>query len=385
MSILLWFSLALIAYAYVGYPLLIYALSRLRPRRVITGDVSPTVSVVLAVHNGRQLLPRKIDHLLTLDYANVREIIVVSDGSNDGTAEWLSNVKDPRVHALVLREHAGKAVALNAGMHAAIGEIILFVDIRPELAPGALQRLLGYFADPTVGCVAAKLSLIQDGHGAVPAAIGGLYWRYEQWIRDSESRFDSPVGVYGGCYAIRRSLAKDQPPGLILDDMFQPLSIIRQGYRSVLASEALVFDRWPVIAEHEFNRKVRTLAGNFQLARRAPWVLTAENRLLFQIVSHKFLRLLVPYLMLTALFCEAMLCTKGYVYAGLLTVQVLALILAVIGLWGKVPILGRIAAPCGALLALNAAAVVGLFRSVYHEGPLWKIWTSGSPVDSTES
>lgn len=383
MRILLWASLALIIYVYLGYPMIIWALSRLRPRRVKSAPISPSVSIIMAVHNGRPLLARKIEHLLTLDYSNVREIIVVSDGSDDGTAEWIRDLKHPRVHPLILSEHAGKAVALNAGMRAATGEILLFVDIRPELGPGALQCIVEHFADERVGCVAAKLSLVQDSHGAVPAAIGGLYWRYEQWIRESEARFDSPVGVSGACYAIRRSLAVDQPVGLILDDMFQPLSIIRQGYRAVIASDARVFDRLPETVDGEFHRKVRTLAGNLQLIRRAPWILTAKNRVLFQIVSHKFLRLLVPYLMVIALLCEAALCTSSYVYAALLGLQLMALAFAVVGLLGEVPFVNRVAAPCGALLALNAAAVVGLYRSLHHRGPLWKIWTSGIRVDDT--
>lgn len=384
MRILLWASLAIVIYVYLGYPVLIYALSRLRPWRIKSAPMSPSVSIILAVHNGNALLPCKIEHLLTLDYGNVQEIIVVSDGSTDGAAEWLLDLKHPRVRSLILKEHAGKAVALNSGMHLATGEILLFVDIRPELAPGTLQSIVDHFADEMVGCVAARLRLVKDRHGAVPAAIGGLYWRYEQWIRESEARFDSPVGVYGGCYAIRRKLAMDQPAGLILDDMFQPLSITRQGYRTIIATGAIVFDRWPETVKNEFHRKVRTLAGNLQLIRRAPWVLTTENRVLFQIVSHKFLRLLVPYLMVIMLLCEAILCSKSYVYAALLALQLFALTFAIVGLIGKAPLMNRVAAPLGALLALNAAAVVGLYRSLHHRGPLWKIWTSGAPLDNTE-
>ncbi len=232
MKTVFWLSLAGILYAYLGYPVAIWLLGRLRPCPWKFAPITPSVSIVLAVHNGAGLLPRKIQHLLHLDYGNVKEIIVVSDGSNDGTAELLSSERHPLLKSIVLKEHSGKAVAVNAGVAQATGDVILFVDIRPEIARAAIQQLVGNFADPKVGCVAGELILRREGHDATSVAIGGLYWRYEQWIRKCESVVDSPVGVYGGFYAIRRELAVLQPPGMILDDMFQPLSIIRQGYRS---------------------------------------------------------------------------------------------------------------------------------------------------------
>jgi len=200
-------SLAGILYAYVGYPLEMWLLAKLRPRPWLVDKISPSVSIVLAVHNGIALLPSKIQHLLGLDYPNIQEIIVVSDGSIDGTAEWLVRQQHPLLKVIVIEQHSGKAVAVNAGVAQATAELILFVDIRPEIAPGAIQQLVGNFADPSVGCVAGELTLRQDGHDAASAAVGGLYWRYEQWIRKCEAITDSPVGVYGGFYAIRRRLA----------------------------------------------------------------------------------------------------------------------------------------------------------------------------------
>jgi cellulose synthase/poly-beta-1,6-N-acetylglucosamine synthase-like glycosyltransferase len=157
----------------------------------------------------------------------------------------LAHQRHPRLTAVILDEHSGKAVAVNAGMAKATAEVILFVDIRPEIAPGAIQQLVSNFADPKVGCVAGELILRKERHDAASAAVSGVYWRYEKWIRTCESICGSPVGVYGGFYAIRRELAVPQPAGMILDDMFQPLSIIRQGYRSVLDEHAYVYDTWP--------------------------------------------------------------------------------------------------------------------------------------------
>jgi len=383
MTTVLWVSLAVILYAYAGYPLLMGILARLRPQHCSTAPITPSVSIVMAVHNGVALLSKKIEHLLALDYPQLIEIIIVSDGSTDGTAKLLSSYGHPLLKKIVLAEQGGKAVAVNAGMKEASGEVILFVDIRPEIQPDTIQKMVNYFADPKVGCVAGDLLLIQDGHDSVSAAVGGLYWRYEQWIRKCEAAFDSPVGVYGGCYAVRRALAVVQPAGMILDDMFQPLSIIRQGYRSVFASGALVYDKWPKSAAGEFERKVRTLAGNYQLVQLAPWTLTTQNRVLLQFVSHKLLRLVVPYLLILVLVCTSLLALHSEYYAIFAGAQIGLLALALVGITFKSSALHRIAAPAGALLVLNVAAAVGLYRFTTTQGPLWKIWTPTSNLGNS--
>jgi cellulose synthase/poly-beta-1,6-N-acetylglucosamine synthase-like glycosyltransferase len=373
--IVFWLSMAGILYTYVGYPVVMWMLSRLRPRHWAVSTISPSVSIVLAVHNVEALLPRKIEHLLNLDYRNIKEIIIVSDGSTDGTAELLAQERRPRIITVILEEHCGKAVAINAGMAKATAEVILFVDIRPKIAPGAIQQLVSNFADPKVGCVAGELILRKESHDGASAAVSGIYWRYEKGIRTFESICGSPVGVYGGFYAIRRALAVPQPAGMILDDMFEPLSIIRQGYRSVLDSHAYVYDTWPTNIEEEFQRKVRTLAGNFQLFRLAPWTLTLRNPVFFQLVSHKVMRLVVPYL-LVLLFISTLALSRGSrLYAAFAVLQIIGWLVALAGLRFRIPVLHRIAAPASALLVLKAAAVAGLYRFLFTRGPLWKIWT----------
>jgi glycosyltransferase involved in cell wall biosynthesis len=378
-KIVFWLSLIGVLYTYVGYPVMMWLRARIRPRPWTVGPITPDVSIVLAVRNGALMLPRQIEHLLGLDYPNIKEIIIVSDGSTDRTAELLSQQHHPRIRALILEEHRGKAVAVNLGAAQATADVVVFVDIRPEIAPGAIQQLVSNFADEKVGCVCGMLTLRNDGHDAASGAVGGLYWRYEQWLRTCEALCDSPVGVYGGFYAIRRRLAAQQPDGMILDDMFQPLSIIRQGYRSVIDSNANVYDTWPKSAGGEFHRKVRTLAGNFQLLQLAPWALTPQNRVLFQLVSHKIMRLVVPYLLILLLVSAIELSASSRAFMAFAVFQVLGWVIALIGLRNRIPALHRIAAPASALLVLNAAAVVGLYRFLFTRGPLWKIWGSTKP------
>lgn len=388
MRLLFWLSLAVILYTYAGYPLIMAMLAKLRPRPWLRepwpiNTAQAPVSIIMAVHNGAAMLPGQITHLLGLDPHLVHEIIIVSDGSTDATPTILRHTFDPRLHTVLLEQQGGKAVALNHGIAAATGEIILFVDIRPRVEAGALAALLSNFADPTVGCVAGELLLNTAGHDATASAVSGLYWRYEQWIRNCEAAWDSPVGVYGGFYAVRRSAASLAPAGVILDDMFQPLAIIRKGFRSVLDRTAFVTDTWPSQAGGEFQRKVRTLAGNFQLIALAPWLLTLGNRVLFQLVSHKLLRLVVPYLFALLLITSAWLGGHSLFFFSFAILQILFWSMAAFSLKMRLPVVQRIASPAGALLVLNAAAVAGLYTFIFTKGPLWKIWfPTATPGDS---
>jgi glycosyltransferase involved in cell wall biosynthesis len=378
-----WISFAVIAYTYAGYPLIMFLLARFSPRPWRRDSIQPSVSVIMAVHNGAKLLRDQIEHLASLDPEYVREVILVSDGSTDGTAEILGEVRDPRIKTFILEEQGGKAAALNHGIVAASGEIILFVDIRPRVASGALAQMLSNFADPSVGCVAGELILDSAGHDAASSAVSGVYWKYEQWIRNCEAAWDSPVGVYGGFYAVRRSLVTLFPAGIILDDMFQPLAILRQGYRSVLDRTACVTDRWPAQVAGEFQRKIRTLAGNYQLIALAPWILSPRNRVLFQLVSHKLLRLVVPYLFVVLLLSATWLGMDSTGWRLFAALQWLFWLAALAALRVRIPAVHRFAAAASALLVLNVAAVTGLYKFLFTTGPLWKIWSPAPSAANT--
>jgi cellulose synthase/poly-beta-1,6-N-acetylglucosamine synthase-like glycosyltransferase len=279
------------------------------------------------------------------------------------------------MRSIVCAERRGKAAALNLGMRCASGEILLFSDIRPRLESGSLRILVSNFADPNVGCVAGDVLLLDDGHDHVARAVGGLYWRYEQQIRKWEATAGSLLGVYGGFYAVRRELACALPESAVLDDMLQPLHIVRQGYRSVLDSRALVYDVWPRNVRDEFHRKVRTLAGNFQLLALAPWLLTSANRIRFEFVSHKLLRLVVPALLLVLLSTSTVLATHSRLYGALLVCQLLTYLVAAVGVWCGLPILVRASGAARAFCLMNVAVIIGLYKFLFTRGPLWTIWT----------
>jgi len=285
-------SAAAIAYTIAGYPLLLLVLTSLKRRRQIQRQWAPrTVTVLLAVYNGERWISRKLDSLLGLDYPpELMHILVLDDGSTDRTAEIVTRVDDPRVE-LVTQPHGGKATALNAGLLRAQGEILFFTDVRQAVDPVSLRRLVERFADPQVGVVSGEL-VIRKGDREEEAV--GLYWRYEKWIRQRLSEIDSVAGATGCIYAMRRELAVPLPPSTLVDDMYLPLSAFLRGSRVVFEPGAKAFDE-PTTPAVEFRRKVRTLAGNFQILVDLPRLLSPSNRMWFHFLSHKVLRLFLPY------------------------------------------------------------------------------------------
>jgi cellulose synthase/poly-beta-1,6-N-acetylglucosamine synthase-like glycosyltransferase len=285
-------SAAAIAYTIAGYPLLLLVLTSLKRRQQIQRQWAPrTVTVLLAVYNGERWISRKIESLLGLDYPpELMHILVLDDGSTDRTADMVTRVGDPRVE-LVTQPHGGKATALNAGLLRAEGEILFFTDVRQALDPVSLRRLVERFADPRVGVVSGEL-VIRKGDREEEAV--GLYWRYEKWIRQRLSEIDSVAGATGCIYAMRRELAVPLPPSTLVDDMYLPLSAFLRGSRVVFEPGAKAFDE-PTTPAVEFRRKVRTLAGNFQILVDLPRLLSPSNRMWFHFLSHKVLRLFLPY------------------------------------------------------------------------------------------
>ena len=279
MKLLFWLCFALIIYAYVGYAvfLSLWALLLKRlptPRR----DFTPTVSIVIAARNEEANVPAKLQNLRRLDYPQDKlEIVIASDGSTDRTASILRE-HVPYICPVILDDSKGKAHALNEAVKRATGEILVFLDARQSVEPNAVSELASCFADSTVGAVSGELLLEtpKDGsHGAL-----GIYWKIEKIVRKLESASGSVVGVTGAIYAIRRELYTDIPPGTILDDVFVPMNVARMGKRIVFQPSAIARDRLFSEKGKEFSRKVRTLTGNYQLLRLAPWLLSPSNPLL---------------------------------------------------------------------------------------------------------
>ena len=298
---LFWISVAAILYTYIGYPVIVWMLARLRRREVFKADIVPSVSVVLACHNEQGNIEARIKNLLECDYPrDLLEIVIVSDGSTDFTAEIARRHASDRIRLFAYEQQKGKATALNIGVEIAKGEIILFADARQSFEPRAIKELAANFADPSVGAASGELLL--DGAGGSSVGEGvGLYWKYEKWIRKSESRFSSVIGATGAIYAIRRELWQPLPDSTILDDVYTPMGIALGGRRVVFEEKARAHDRAIESTGHEFARKVRTLTGNYQLCQLMPRLLFPNSALLFQFYSHKLMRLAAPIFLLLIL------------------------------------------------------------------------------------
>lgn len=280
---------AFLLYVLFGYPVLLAVRARLFSRPVRKAEEWKTVSLVLAVKNGEKFLRSKLESIFALDYPrDLLQVIVISDGSTDRTDAIAKESAD----CFLCLPSGGKALALNAGIAKATGEILFFTDVRQPLAADSLRRLVSCFADPRVGVASGEL-IILDGKTQGEASIG-LYWRYEKWIRNLLSQIDSVMGATGCIYAMRRELAVTLPAGTLVDDMYLPLAVFFRGYRVIFEPGAKAFD-YPTALDAEFRRKVRTQAGVYQIIGAFPQLLGMENRMWIDFASHKLGRLLLPY------------------------------------------------------------------------------------------
>lgn len=291
-----------IAYTYVLYPLGIWALARWMhpaPPPPLPLNLCPEVTVVIAVHNEAARVVAKVENLRALDFPQDRlHILFVSDGSTDETATRIRNL--PEVDLIAYPQRQGKAHALNMAMTQVRTEVVLLCDVRQMADPMALRNVLGRLMQPGVGAVSGEL-VHHDPANATSAQIG-LYWRYEKWIRRSESDVASVVGATGAFYAIRRAHFVPLAQDTLLDDFEIPMQIVRQGMRVQFESRALVYDELQKDLAGERKRKVRTLGGNFQSFARHPWLFSPScNPIFVQFISHKVCRLVVPYAMVLAL------------------------------------------------------------------------------------
>lgn len=285
-------SLAFIVYVLIGYPVLLAIYANFVRKPIRKEPLERRVSIVIPVWNGARWIEPKIRSLLDSNYpSQLIEVLVVSDGSTDGTNELVEHYPDARVRLLALPRR-GKAIAVTQGLAHASGEIIVLTDVRQEFARDALGNLLACFADPTVGVVTGEL-VIREGL-SVEEYNTGLYWRYEKWIRRNLNRIDAMLGATGSIYAIRRELARPIPSEILLDDVYLPFVAVFRGFRIYFEIEAKAYDL-PTSLRSEFRRKVRTQAGVYQILLRFPALLWPGNRRFVHFLSHKLGRLLVPF------------------------------------------------------------------------------------------
>ena len=289
--------LAIPFYVYIGYPLLLVALSKVkRCVEIDKRDIEPKVSLLVSCYNEEKVIRKKIENCLSLDYPNEKlEIIFISDGSEDGTDEIINAYQDQGIHLIRQEGRLGKTSGLNLAIPEANGEVIVFSDANAMYQSDAINKLVRSFHDTTVGYVVGA-ALYSDGEDNSAANSENSYWQYEIFIKTLESKLHSVVGGDGAIYAIRRSLydpldAKD------INDFVNPLQIIAKGYRGVFEPEAICYEETAGDFSKEAKRKERIVNRSFRGLMKVKSVMNPFKVGFFslEVISHKLLRWLIPF------------------------------------------------------------------------------------------
>jgi len=333
MITLFFISLSVILYVYVGYPLILMAWSALVNKPVKYGmDFEPRVAVFISAFNEQETISARVANLEVLDYPRGKlEIFIGNDGSTDDTYRILKELADKKsIRYAVSFLRRGKPAMLNKMIKDSQADIYIFADARQTFDKFAIRQLVRCFADPEVGAVSGEL-VIKDQESGTGKGLG-LYWAYEKALRRMESRVGSMLGATGAIYAVRAKNFMYFPEDIILDDVFQPMRIIMQDKRVIMEPSAKAYDKISPTAEKEFMRKVRTLAGNFQIFGLFPELFNLNrSSVAFQLFSHKFLRLFVPYFLILLLLVNYFCLVVSPMFSLALFLQVMFYVLALIG------------------------------------------------------
>jgi poly-beta-1,6-N-acetyl-D-glucosamine synthase len=299
-ALFFWISVVGIVYTYFGYPLLIFLLAKLVTTSGTYQTGQPPVTLLIAAYNEENVIEDKIRNSLAIDYPkDLFQVLIVADGSTDKTCEIAKRYTTAGVDLLYQPERRGKMAAINHALPHARGEIVVFSDANNLYPVDAICSLIGPFGNPEVGA-ATGIKVIQQGDGSLGTSEG-LYWKYESFIKKQESRLGSCTSAAGEMLAIRKNLYSPPPENVINDDFYIALQIVRSGYRLVYVPEAKSIERVSPSAEDEVTRRTRINAGRFQAIAMAKQILPFKRPLLvWQILSHKFLRPLVPFGMIGA-------------------------------------------------------------------------------------
>jgi cellulose synthase/poly-beta-1,6-N-acetylglucosamine synthase-like glycosyltransferase len=382
MTTILWLSLALVAFSYVAYPVVLVVWTALREAldalRSLGGAAErrapqaaaeaawPRVAVVLSAYDEEACIRAKVENCLALDYPPDRlEIVIGCDGCGDRTAEIARAAGGARVRVLELSPRAGKASVLARLVPAAQAEIVVLTDANVALDRGAIRALARRFRDPDVGAVVGRLGIDPAGGGR---AEEGVYWRYETLLKYYEGRNGCVLGANGGLYAIRRLLFSPLPADTIVDDFVIPVRIAMRGWKVTFAPDAVAREEATGDSRAEFGRRARIGAGNWQALARLPELLDPRRGFpFFAFVSHKLLRWATPGLLVAALAANVALAARpgAWGYRALLGLQLAFYAVALVG--GRAAAGARtppLAAAAHHFVAMNAALAVGAWRFV---------------------
>lgn len=361
-----WSALATLLYVYAGFSLLVVVVGLLRNRRVRQADITPAVTLIIPVWNEENTIASRLDNALSLDYPRERlEIIVPSDGSDDDTEKIVARYGAQGVK-LMSFPRRGKIYALKDAVAVASGEILVFSDANSMYERNALRMLVRNFADAEVGGVCGNQVYVK-AHTAEASSQGEtLYWSYDKWLKQLESRAGSIVSAHGAIYAIRRRLYQPPASAAVTDDFAISTAVVEQGYRLVFESEAIAYEEPTATASKEFGRKVRIMNRGLRSVLLRKRLLNPFRYGFYsvELFSHKVLRRLVPFVLFIMLVSAAILSTGSQFFMAVTALQAVFYAFALTGFLLRGNAFGRVKCfyiPFFYCLA-NAAALVAICK-----------------------
>jgi len=291
----------MLAYVYVGYPLLVYLISLAFPRTVSRSEIEPTVTILITAYNEAADIREKLENTLKVEYPSDKlEILVASDGSTDETDEIVREFA-PRITLFRQEGRVGKTVTQNNAVKAAKGDIILFSDATTEYAPDVLRKVLPAFSDDSVGCVAGRLVYVDKDETSIGSGAK-RYWNYETMLKTAESSVCSLIGASGCLYAVRKAAYEPMYPEACSDFLICSV-LYRKGLRSIFEPSAVCFEHTNKRVDDEMNMRIRVISQTFTDLWRNRDMTNPFRSGFFaiELISHKWLRYAVP-LMLLILF-----------------------------------------------------------------------------------
>jgi len=378
---LFWAFFLLVVYVYIGYPVLISILASLLPLHRNYVELFPKVTILIPAYNEEKFIEEKISNTLSLDYPRDKlQILVVSDGSSDKTPEIAASYCNKGIEAIFIPERNGKMAAIVRAMKFCRGEIIVFSDANNMYDNSAIRELVLPFSDPTVGATTGAKLIIDDGRDL--SAAEGLYWKYESQIKINESKIDSCVSSVGEILAIRSSVYFTPKEKIVNDDHYIILDLLRRGYRLVYTPKARSYEHVSQTAADEFTRRRRMNAGLYQTISMSSTLLPLNRPLLlWEIISHKYLRVFVPFAMILCFGINFALFVEDYsnnvrasIYIIAFITQIAFYSMAVIGNVIKFQgLAGKIFYLPAFLVNSNFAILAGLYTFLTDNQPhIWK-------------
>lgn len=366
-------STVVVAYTYLGYPLLLLTICAFRHRRNAEPGYLPFISILIAAYNEEESIGKKIEQTLALDYPpDKMEVLILSDYSCDRTDAIVQFISDPRVQLLRMPERRGKTHAQNEGVNAAKGSVLVFSDATTVYHRQALRYLVGHYKDPTVGAVTGR-NLYFDPQGNSPTGVGTmLFWNYENAIKVMQSRISTLTGCVGCIYSVRKD-AYTRLPDDVISDLVQPLKAIQKGYRIVFEERALAYEETTLSSPEEFGMRVRVITRGMR------GLLTVSDLLMpwkggwvsFQLLSHKVLRWLVPFFLMVA-FVSTCLAGESREIRFAFWLQALFYVAAALPLVAPLHKYWKVLGIPHYFCTLNAAALVSMIEVI--RGRKYVVW-----------